>query len=767
MTTAEFFRDLDVLDAGGGPGRRGAAAERSLRLIEDLNQAMGWVFDLDELLSVILSRVIELTGAARGLLMLRDPAGELAIRVARNAAGEPLDAAGLLISMGVIEEVSRTGRARIVRDVDADGDVSLRDSVRALHLRSVMCVPLHAVGARGGADAAPPTGLIYVDGEVASDAFSDEDLALFRLLASQAAFAIENVTLQRERLHAQKIRIENEFLRKLSKRQAEETRVVASLNRTLNERTQELLSTTFFLNSILESSTSYAIVATDTSGVITSWNLGAARTYGFSREEAVGRLNLRELSARGTEDILGVAERTGRFEGELLRVARSGHPIPVEAVLTVLRDAAGMATGFVEISRDVTRQRELQRQLAFSEKMAGIGTLAAGVAHEFNNLLQGIIGYLALALEVQKCPEEWRRSMEVALAGAYRASALTEQLQSFARPSRGERGEVEVAGLVEETMTLVGKAFTTEGIVVERRFQTGGVRTLGDRNRLGQVILNLVTNARHAMAGAPERILTLEVGGEDPYVWIKVSDTGAGIRSEDLPRIFEPFFTTKGALGGHVHDGKVHGTGLGLAISTTIVEEHGGRIDVESRVGAGTTFTVFLPAAPEGCSPETETAAAGAAEHPCRALAILVVDDEPVVMSFLRDLLTESGHTVATAPDGLAALECLRAEPFDLVIADQRMPRMTGIELMRAIEDLPLPHRPPCRIMTSGHMDPAELRAAREAGVLEVIPKPFRPDDILRVTGRAGVSAGAAGIGIPEPERAPASGVPSLPPPIG
>ncbi len=250
----------------------------------------------------------------------------------------------------------------------------------------------------------------------------------------------------------------------------------------------------------------------------------------------------------------------------------------------------------IERKRAEEERRQLQEQLVHAQKIEAIGTLAGGIAHEFNNINGEIIAFIDLTLEMEDLPAAARRNLETIRFSAVAGADLTKSLLAFSRRDIGDRKPVELKDVVNEALRVIEKQFIREGIQLTVKHSPGVPSIMANTYMLESVVMNLAINARHAMLRSAAKCLTVETGIENEKAFIKVEDTGCGIPEEDLSRIFDPFFTTKGALaGGEVYDGKVHGTGLGLSVSHAIIEGHGGEIKVESEVGKGATFMVYLP----------------------------------------------------------------------------------------------------------------------------------------------------------------------------
>ncbi|HYW51751.1 MAG TPA: ATP-binding protein [Gemmatimonadaceae bacterium] len=375
---------------------------------------------------------------------------------------------------------------------------------------------------------------------------------------------------------------------------------------------------------------------------------------------------------------------------------RDGELIDVRLSLRMVEDENGGPLVFEGIAEDVTERHRRDERLRRSERMASLGHMLAGVAHELNNPLAAISGFSQLLLR-GKWPDEDRKALETIGREARRAERVVRDLLTFARQGNVTRSElVDLHGVIRHIVDAQRYALDTRGVRVTLALATEPVFVQGDTARLEQVMLNLVVNARQAlesmrgeraMVQVPLelRIMT-EVEGE-AFVTITVSDNGAGISPALLDRIWDPFFTTK-------EEGV--GTGLGLSVVHSIVTEHGGVVDVQSELGRGTEFQVRLPLVRAPEEPE-ESAAPGAATGPPaddalptgRALDILVVDDEAAIVSFLTRYLSSRGHAVVAAGDGLHALRIAEQFTFDVVVCDLHMPEMDGTELIRLMRLLP------------------------------------------------------------------------------
>ncbi len=372
-------------------------------------------------------------------------------------------------------------------------------------------------------------------------------------------------------------------------------------------------------------------------------------------------------------------------------------------------------------------RRELEKaktQLIHSEKLGSLGQLAGGVAHEFNNLIAIMKGFVEMAQAKPDDAKVTAKAIEVVAETVDRAAELTEGLLSFSRRRQPSKSEVDINLILRKQLDMMHNECMAHKVEVETEF-ADGVLTLADASQLQQVLLNLCTNAIHAMpAGGTLRVST-EVGDQD--IRIKISDTGVGIPPENLNRIFTPFFTTKGAIGG----GEVKGTGLGLSVSYGIISSHGGKIDVKSEVGKGTTFTIVLPKRKEKQRVVRPVIKKSTVVVPTdRPLTVLVVDDEERIRQLLVNTLKHMGHKVIQAEDGLQAIEICKDQRPDFIFLDILMPKMNGgdalLEIRKLYPDVAV------TVVTGqeGKALQAMLELMRQAGSVNVIRKPFSLHDI-------------------------------------
>ncbi len=388
--------------------------------------------------------------------------------------------------------------------------------------------------------------------------------------------------------------------------------------------------------------------------------------------------------------------------------------------------------GFVKDVSDKVRAEEerirLEAQLKQAEKMQAVGHLAGGIAHDFNNILGAILGYGELAQHKAAADSDMKRYIDTIMGAGNRAKALVTQILSYSRAEGSEKLPVIVAPIAQEVCDLVQGSLP---LAMEVKFvnDCSDAVVLGDPTRLHQLLMNLCTNAVHAMGQGGtlelriacetiEAALKVRTGEIAPgeYVRISVKDTGHGIAPEVIDRIFEPFFTTKPAG---------RGTGLGLALVHSVVTEHKGFIEVTSELGRGTTFDVWIPQthAEEGASDEPEAMPMGSGQ------VILAVDDEVDVLHALEEMLAQLGYEPVGFNDSRDALAAARANPrrFDAVVSDEVMPELIGTQLAAELRKLN-PTIPV--VIASGYGGAGFEARALSAGVNRVLRKPYRMGEI-------------------------------------
>lgn len=458
----------------------------------------------------------------------------------------------------------------------------------------------------------------------------------------------------------------------------------------------------------------------DTSGNILGINEAAARLLQRPVSDLVGtRLGqwlgsrLFRLYQTRLEKTIAAAEPQ-RFEDEFRGRLYSNVWYPI----TGADNRVNRVAVFI---RDVTEARQEEAQ----QRLATVGQLAAGLAHEFNNILMGLM-VAAEAATTRQEHEEYERLAELVLRASQRGADICRNLLTFARPQEPQRQTVRIEDAIEGALGLAVPQLQASGVTVIRDYQASGIRMLGDPAQIEQVFLNLILNACHAMPqGGRLTIRTRFMPGEDDggTLVAEVEDTGTGIPVAHINRIFEPFFTTKGRLG----HSDVPGTGLGLSVSHGIVSSHGGVITVRSEFGVGSTFTLRFPAlrVPQTTPAAPRTAPAG--ETPV-GLRVLLAEDEEDVRQVLAAMLASGGHHVTTVGTPTDAIAELRAGKFDLVVTDLLMPEGGGTVLLDWLKQQT--HAPPV-LIASGY-DYGGLSAIQSGPLrVQTLAKPFRRDALF------------------------------------
>jgi two-component system, cell cycle sensor histidine kinase and response regulator CckA len=386
-----------------------------------------------------------------------------------------------------------------------------------------------------------------------------------------------------------------------------------------------------------------------------------------------------------------------------------------------VRDFAGHYFGRLHIFEDISDRR----RAADAQRLAAMGQLAAGVAHEFNNILCSMRLRADLARFRQR-REEYEELVRVVIEGSQAGGRICDDMLSFARPDEPTRQAMPIEQAVETALHLCQPQLAAAQVRVQQRYHTGGRLVDVDPGQMEQVFVNLILNACDAMAGGGTLVVATDcdplAGGQ---VVVEVSDTGSGIRPEHLPHIFEPFFTTKGRLG----ESEVPGTGLGLAASHGLLQAHGANISVRSEWGQGTTFELRFAAHSQQVDEPAATGPASQREtSPGSPRRVLLAEDEIEVRSSMVEALEGQGYSVVTAATVSEALAALRAGSFDLVITDLLMPDGDGMEVVVAAAHLP--RRPPVLVIT-GKASESLDHQLWAAGASRWMAKPFGLSDLL------------------------------------
>jgi two-component system, NtrC family, sensor kinase len=659
----------------------GALAER-MRQLETMRTATVEIvreLDLATVLDVVTRRAVGLVGGTSGGVSLWDDAAEVLAPSAWWGHEELFRAVRWRLGEGVIGSVAERRQGMAVNEYQA----------------SAYAQPLFMEGARIAAMVAEPLvrgdrllGVIAVASEDADRRFTESDRQMLSLFATQAAVVMENARLFGQVSQA--------------KREWENTFDAAA----------------------------DLIAVIDVEYRILRVNRALARRLGVEPGALIGR--------PGDDAFEGAGSRSSRSAFSRCLESRAAVTEEWEAPGTgevflqthsPFLDARGRLVGVVQISKDVTAQRQLQQQLAQSEKMAAMGRMVSGVAHELNNPLTAIFGNAQL-LKLRAVDEITRQRAEILMGEAERTAKIVRNLLTFARSQSPERRSVRVERVLDDALEARAQEFALHQIAVVRNGAGPLPPVMADPDQIRQVFLNLLSNAEQAVAGRPERRIEVSavVDAAQGWVTVGVADTGPGIPADALGKIFDPFFTTREV-------GK--GTGLGLAICYAIVQEHGGRLRAGNRPQGGAWLEVDLPVrAGVEDPPNVPPAVAGG---PAGGKRILVADDEEAIVRLVSDALRMEGHQVEVAKDGRVAVEKLTAGEFDLVFMDMKMPGFSGDQIY---DDVIRGKAAPPRviIMTGDTVNTDTCRFLERTG-LRCVSKPFTLEEIwdcVRETNHSG-----------------------------
>lgn len=479
-----------------------------------------------------------------------------------------------------------------------------------------------------------------------------------------------------------------------------------------------------------------AIIIQNLEGRVIYWSMGAERLYGLPSFKVLGQPLPQELG--GDTNLLEQARRCtlecGEWSGGFECLTAAGTRFEVESRWVLLRDQSGTPQSILLINEDAAESRLLEEERLRAQRQECIGTLAGGIAHDLNNILQPI----SIALDLFRgrlSDGDSQELLGMVDSNLRRATELVRQILTFTSGVRAERQPVDVAHLFQGVSNFIRQAFP-KTIRFEVSTPENLPPVLADHTQMEQVLLNLCVNSRDAMLdGGILRLDAVEFPVDEDfaaaqplakagrYVRLSVTDTGRGIPLQIRKKIFEPFFTTKGPE---------KGTGLGLATALGIIRSHNGFLTLETEEGRGSSFHVFIPAAP----PRSESHKAPAATQPDQGdlghgESILLVDDEAIVLKVMKRSLEKSGYHVLTAADGLEGLEAFRRheDSVRLVLSDMAMPGMDGLQLISEIRKTG--SRVPV-LFSSGLDASANSESLADLGIRKVLPKPCSSQTILR-----------------------------------
>lgn len=534
--------------------------------------------------------------------------------------------------------------------------------------------------------------------------------------------------------------------RKLKAEVAKRTRSIekqtASLKKQISERRQvekALVESEHRLHSLINTIPDL-IWLKDKNGVYLKCNQTFERFFGSKEELIIGKTDFDFVDAELAEffrehDQIAVRSNRPSINEEKLKFADNSQEGLFETIKTPMRDIDGNLIGVLGISRNITARVEaekeklsLERQMKHSEQLNSIGNLAGGIAHDFNNILSSIIGFTELALDDTKKGTTQEDSLQQVYSAGKRAKDLVKQILAFARQSDEKKSPLQPSKVAKEVLKFIRSTIPTT--IEIQQYLAGESWVMGNTTQVHQVLMNLCTNAAHAMEDSGG-VLTVSVKdlffdkkelptglNAGDYVVIKVSDTGSGIAPEIIDSIFEPYFTTKGPG---------EGTGMGLAMAMGVIESYNGKISVASQLKKGTTFTIYLPLTKK----RSGNKAYEQEQLPTGTERILFVDDEHPIAEIGSRIFEKLGYSVTIQTSSIEALKLFQAKPydFDLVVTDMTMPNMNGdqlaIELMKIRHDIPV-------ILCTGYSKKMSDETALEIGIKAFIYKPVVTADLAK-----------------------------------
>ena len=718
--------------------REAHARLRDLEGLHRAGQALVTSLDPTQIVETIATKALEVTGAAGAILFRLDPTAQVVRAVTRAGGISPELVRGLELPVGQGASGMSVAQGRPVWTANLQEDMSLpfpadvRDRMRREGLKAVVAVPLTMkTGETFGA-----LSVFYRD----VHSFADADLELVGAFGAQASVALENArSFEHLALKAGHDAGLQEFAQRALEATDEEAIRAASVR---------------FAMTLLAADYVALFVADPKAGELrlesgVGWSPGVVGVVAVapSHESFAGyaflhktTMQVEDLTQERRFSIPGYLRDHGVRAGIVAPLGVRQEPVGIlgayyrdqhrfteeeSRVLIALAQETALALEkarlYAELQENLQRLQETQAQLMQADKLKALGTLLSGMAHELNNPLSTIQLSVQLMKRQHQLPDPVRKRLDAMEEECDRASRIIRDLLVFARRKPPERRRTDVNEVIKATLALQAPDFDLGKIRVVSELSPSPA-ILADAHQLQQVLLNLFSNATHAMPGARGRgVLTVRAARQGGEIVIHVEDDGPGIPSENLGRIFDPFFTTKGAG---------EGTGLGLSLSIGIVEAHGGRMAAENLPGGGARFTLRLPIG-EGADTATAapTAEPGAAS---REASVLVVDDEDRLRSILTDVLTLLGHRVDEAANGTQAMEKLTAGTYDLVMLDLRLPDVDGRAVWQWIGERRAALTG-CVVFMTGDTMSAETQQFLSGSGRPVLTKPLSIDRVREV----------------------------------
>lgn len=690
--------------------------------IKELTEFASKTLEMDVLLNILLEKAMAITESKNGTIYIYEP-DEKVFRVVASRGPESSSKTGSFLDIDVTLKSNKVfdNIPIFIQEIDSDLVIAKPDEVKD-QMPSTLTMQIFV---RGNL-----LGRLTLSHGKSGKPFNANDKQIIYILISEIGFALENARLYKE--------VER-HLNELQNHAIELSRTNNRLQSEIAERKrieESLKETNEFLTNILDSSQAISIISTDLEKNITFWNKGAEMIFGYKAEEVVGRHKMdilypdEETKKRADMMRSMILKKQHVINAEMKEINKRGDIIWLDLNLTPTLDEKGNVIGILGLGIDITKRKTLEQQLLQAQKMEAIGTLAGGIAHDFNNILTAIIGYTELANLRVHDKDNLKQYISEVLAASGRAKSLVEHILSFSRQTKFEQKLIQVQPIVKEALKLLRASLPSTIEIQENLALESGV-IMADPTQIHQVLLNLCANAKHAMEKEggtlticllqeeiSEESIFIEQGIEPgPYLKLTISDTGCGIPPEIIKRVFEPYFTTK-------EHGE--GTGLGLAVVHGIVKSHNGVITVESEIGRGTTFHIYLPLVenPEEYEDEAHVESISLGNE-----RILFVDDERTLAELGKDMLEFLGYNVVAKTSSIEAFQLFKKEKenFHLVITDMTMPKMTGEmlakEVLKIRPDIPI-------ILCTGFSEKMTEKRAKEIGIKAFLMKPLVMRDL-------------------------------------
>ncbi|MDD5067118.1 MAG: PAS domain S-box protein [bacterium] len=496
----------------------------------------------------------------------------------------------------------------------------------------------------------------------------------------------------------------------------------------------------------------------DLDGKVIAWNMAIEQMTNIKREDILGKGDyeyaipfygekrpiLIDIAKEGRRDLEERYSAAGTDSGHIFGEAFTPKIYNSKGAFlwgtaSRLFDEKGNCIGAIESIRDITERKRLEQQLIQSEKLSAVGQLAAGIAHEFNNILAVISGMTQLMQmdNVLQQNKEIMDNLRIIEEETKRGANIVSNIVAFSRPAPLKKEFCNISEIIDEVIHIQKKQFELENIVIRTEYKHAFQVNI-DRSQMLQVFLNLFLNARHAIRHHGKGEITVTTADLGKNVEIVVRDTGIGMDDETRAKLFTPFFTTKGAM---AQDSLgIKGTGLGLAITYSIINNHNGNITVESRKTAGTSFVIQLPGVmlnSEQIKEVEELNKEVVRDESIKEMKILIIDDDKQILSFMDKLLRKAGLlSCSLADSGKEALSLFQSQKFDIIFLDMLLPDMNGEQIIKALKKID-PLVPV--VIISGKQDMSEYDA-RSLGAISLIRKPFSFKDLLNALYNISVS---------------------------